>query len=52
MGDNKTYGNQSNERVCGRCGGSGVVTESKTDAKGNTVTTTSDCPTCGGSGKG
>lgn len=44
--DNRSNNNQSSGSACGTCGGSGVITRSETDRKGNTVTTTTDCPSC------
>ena len=43
---NKANNNQSTGRVCGRCGGSGVITVTARDASGNTVEMTQDCPSC------
>ena len=42
--------NKATDGRCGTCSGSGVVTEQKTDANGNTITVRTDCPSCGGNG--
>lgn len=44
--DNKTNSNQSSGSTCGRCSGSGVITVTASDASGNTVSMTQDCPRC------
>lgn len=44
--DNRTNSNQSTGSACGRCSGSGVITVTATDASGNTVSMTQDCPSC------
>jgi DnaJ-class molecular chaperone len=44
--DNKANNNQSSGSSCTRCGGSGVITVSATDASGNTVEMVIDCPNC------
>lgn len=36
--------------VCGTCSGSGLVTVTKTDKKGNSVTVNQECGSCRGSG--
>lgn len=44
--DNKANNNQSTGSSCNRCGGSGTITTTATDAKGNTIPWTIDCPSC------
>jgi DnaJ-class molecular chaperone len=50
--DNKASNNQSSGSSCGRCGGSGTITVTASDASGNTFSMDQDCPKCGGSGNG
>jgi DnaJ-class molecular chaperone len=44
--DNKANNNQSSGSSCNRCGGSGVITVTASDASGNTIQMPQDCPSC------